>query len=160
MNKTLLDQLAWLLSIVVGVIFSCIIVLVSGEVFSRYFFHSSIRGAYEIAQYLCIWMTFLGVGVALRRAELISIDFIKRLLPPKIGNFITTIVTILMIGFLVITIRYGIMLMIGVRDTNSPSVGLNMVIPYAAVPIGSFLMIVFLVEGLFKMYRAERIAEK
>ena len=65
-----------------------------------------------------------------------------------------------MIGFLVITIRYGIMLMIGVRDTNSPSVGLNMVIPYAAVPIGSFLMIVFLVEGLFKMYRAERIAEK
>ena len=150
MEKNFLDHLANWVAVIVGIIFIIIIVLVSAEVFFRYVLFSSIRGSYEISQYLCIWLTFLGVSVGLRRAELTSIEFVKNALPKEVAKWVTTAVMFLMMGFLALTVWYSFVLMIEISDTRSPAVGLNMAIPYAAVPLGSFLMIVFLIEGLFK----------
>lgn len=149
--KTILDGIARVLSIIVGLLFMMMLVLVTTEVFSRDVLHVSFRWSFELVRYLFIYMTFFGAALCIRRGEMISINFAKDALPPKTAKIVLIAGNFVLAGFLVICIWFGIETLFTVALQTSPAMGISMWIPYLSVPVGSFFMLLFTLEGLTKV---------
>jgi TRAP-type C4-dicarboxylate transport system permease small subunit len=149
----MLDILAELIESLIGLTFLAMLIVVVAEVFSRYVLGSSIRGSFEVARYLVVWLCFLGTSQGIRRAQLINITFVKNALSPKWAKSISIATSILMAVFLVIVIRYGAEVIVYVIPQKSPALSISMGIPYMALPVGCTLMLVYLIESLVKTIR-------
>jgi len=149
-----LDRLARVIEKLIGIIFLLLLIVVVVEIFSRYILGNSIRGSFELSRYLVIWLCFLGTSQGIRRAELINITIVKNALPPKVAKAITMITMLFMVGFLILIIRYGSEVVYSVIPQMSPSLNISMAYPYLALPVGSFLMLIFLAEAFVKVLKA------
>lgn len=98
----------------------------------------------EFAQFLFVWAIFLGANRCLREDNHISVDFFVRKLSLKVRTILEIVINVLVIGFLVFLIFFGIQLSI----ENSVRLISNLPISYSfvtmAVPIGSLLMVITL----------------
>jgi len=155
MIKKVLDGMARVIETIIGIVFLSMLTIVTAEVFSRHVLGGSIRGSFEIARYLVVWLTFLGASQGIRRSELVSITFVKNALHPKVAKVISIVTMILVAGFLVLVVRYGIEVITNARLQSSPALSISMAIPYMAIPVGCFLMLVYLIEALVKVFRTE-----
>lgn len=146
--------MAKVIEILVGLIFLLLTIVVVVEIFSRYVLGNSIRGSFELARYLVIWLCYLGTSQGIRRAELINISFVKNALPPKVAEAVTMITMLFMAGFLILVIRYGSEVVYSVIPQISPSLNISMAYPYLALPVGCFLMLIYLTEAFVKIMKA------
>ena len=95
--KTAWRALMWIKDhfeeVLCGVMFVLMTLIINIEVIRRYVFQSP--GAYseEIARYLFIWTTYLGLSFAIREREHIVTDVLPRRLPPKINQIINIVST-------------------------------------------------------------------
>ncbi|GAW93799.1 TRAP transporter small permease [Calderihabitans maritimus] len=114
------------------------------QVITRYVFGFSLTWSEEFARYLFIWITFIGGSIAFRRLQLTSINIIVDKLPQKARFWILLVADLLVGVFLVVIVIYGIKLIYspGVVRQLSPAMQIPMGIPYIAVPLGGFLMLV------------------
>lgn len=98
----------------------------------------------EFAQFLFVWAIFLGANRCLRENSHISVDFFVKKMPLKVRAFLEIVINVLIMGFLIFLIIFGIQLSI----ENSARLISNLPISYSfvtmAVPIGSLLMIITL----------------
>jgi TRAP-type C4-dicarboxylate transport system permease small subunit len=69
------------------------------QFFTRYALNNSAAWTEEIARYLLISMVFVGVAAAVRTSRHIHVDFLYRLLPPRGGRTLATLVDIVRILF-------------------------------------------------------------
>src|SRR5438876_25221 len=69
------------------------------QFFTRYVLNDSAAWTEEIARYLLIAMVFVGVSAMVRMQRHIHVDFLYRLLPPRIGRALSTLVDIVRILF-------------------------------------------------------------
>ena len=69
------------------------------QFFTRYVLNDSAAWTEEIARYLLIGMVFVGVSAMVRMQRHIHVDFLYRLLPPRIGRALSTLVDIVRILF-------------------------------------------------------------
>lgn len=148
-----LNRLARVIEIVIGILFLILTIVVVAEIFSRYVLGNSIKGSFELARYLVIWLCFLGTSQGIRRAELINITIVKNALPPQLAKAVTLTTMIFMAAFLLLIIRYGSEVVYAVIPQMSPSLNVSMAYPYLALPVGSFLMLIFLVEAFVKILK-------
>lgn len=122
------------------------------QVVARYVFGFSFSWAEEINRYLVIWVTFVGSAAAFRMGAHVSVSAMVNILPVNIGSKVKmfsqliTLVFFIILGYfgLVHTINQTINLQVG------PATRLPMAIPYSAVPIGSLLVIIYLLTDWFK----------
>jgi TRAP-type transport system small permease protein len=155
MYKAFMDKLDKVICHLVGCIFAAMLILVSTEIFSRYFLQASIKWSFELAAYLVIWLTFLGTSVGVRRAELTTITFVFVLFPRNLAKTIAFVGQLLMVAFLLICVKYGYEILAVVKMQTSPTLEINMSIPYTILPIGSFLILLFMVEAAVKTIRTK-----
>ncbi|NPV69837.1 MAG: TRAP transporter small permease [Firmicutes bacterium] len=130
--------------------FGAMTLITSVEVIRRYILGLSFPWAEELVGFLLVWVTFIGGSVAFRRGELAYLDlFVERFSPPlkkAAKAFVTTVIMV----FLVVSLWFS------VDYTRSPSIvlqrssglGLPMVYPYAAIPVGLSFMIVFSIGNM------------
>ena len=69
------------------------------QFFTRYVINDSASWTEEIARYLLICMVFVGVSAAVRTSRHIHVDFLYRLVPPKAGRVLATLVDVVKIVF-------------------------------------------------------------
>ncbi len=69
-----------------AILLGAILVIMVAQVVARYVFNDSLIWAEELCRYLLIWITFLFIGLAYERGELVTIDAFTMQLPPK-GRF-------------------------------------------------------------------------
>lgn len=69
------------------------------QFFTRYVLNDSAAWTEEIARYLLISMVFVGVAAAVRTSRHIHVDFAYRLLSPRVGRALSTIVDLVRIAF-------------------------------------------------------------
>jgi TRAP-type C4-dicarboxylate transport system permease small subunit len=155
MYKVLMDRIAKVIEKIIGVVFLAMLIMVTSEVFARYVLHNSIQFSYELAGYFVIWLTFLGSSMGIRRAELVSIEFVKNKLSKGVAKIVLVAGLTLIASFLGICIWGGYNILSTVRTQTSPGLGISMDIPYAVVPIGSFLILLFVIEGIVNAIRSE-----
>lgn len=77
-----------------------IVVIMTAQVVARYLFNASLIWAEELCRVLLVWQTFLFVGLAYRRGELVAVDVLPELLTPKLRLALKILVSIPVLAFL------------------------------------------------------------
>jgi TRAP-type C4-dicarboxylate transport system permease small subunit len=130
--------LYWVIVIQVG----AIAVMVNLQVFNRYVMDYVLGWEEEVARYLMIWSSFLAASYALWQGEQLGMEFVVKLLPEGGRRAVRILANVLCIGFLAVIAYQGFVWMMPQQlDQISPSLGITMAIPYAAIPVSAVLMI-------------------
>jgi TRAP-type C4-dicarboxylate transport system permease small subunit len=137
-------SLYWLVVLQVG----AIVVMVNLQIFNRYVLNYVLGWEEEVARYMMIWSSFLAAAFALWQGEQLGMEFVVKLLPEGWRRAVRIATHLLCIAFLaVIVYQATVWLMPQQLDQVSPSLGITMAIPYAAIPVSAVMMI--WVEVLF-----------
>lgn len=107
----------------------------------------------DLAQLLFIWVCMLGADAAMKNKAHVGMDMIVRAFPVKLQKMITFGTYILCLCFLVFCAYYGFTLC--VRNSLRMYATLKISYSYgtAAVPVGSVLMILTVIEQLGDLIR-------
>lgn len=129
---------------VVIVMAAIMVVLVVTNVFCRYVLNFSLVWAEEISQYLMVWVTFVGAGLALRQGRHVAVEMLQDKLSPAGRRSLRWGVLLGSLAFLLVTAVLGVQFAWFARDMETPVLNISLAIPYLAVPVGSFLAAIHL----------------
>lgn len=134
------------------------VALVFIQVIMRYVFKNSLTWSEELARYLYIWQTWIGISYAARNGSHLRITMIRDRLPEKGKQILELIVTLIWIAFGIFVIVMGAQAVSTIASYGQKSAALQipMQICYIAIPVGMFLMCVRLVERTVKDFLANR----
>ena len=121
------------------------VIVIFIQVFCRYVLGFSLAWSEEFARYASIWITFLGVGVVARKRDHIRLDFFEYLLPPKARYVVFLVESGISIFFYALLGYFGYMLLGAASRQVAPGLHISMVYPYLAIPIGSLILVVFVI---------------
>ena len=141
---SIVDKFNFGLKVLLGVFITIAFIVMSWQIASRYIFNAPLAWSDELVRYLLVWITFIGAGLAIRYSKLIKLEFLFNLIkfPKKIETLLRSLATLLTITFCVIILIYSFEIIQTVHGQRSSSMKIPMSIPYASIPIGSFIMIV------------------
>jgi TRAP-type C4-dicarboxylate transport system permease small subunit len=143
----------WLIAVLLA-----LMTLVTGvAIAGRFLFGYSLFWSDEVTRFLLIWVAFLGMSVGVRRGAHPGIDSLVRALPPAVAPGVLWVALAASSIFFLIMIVYGTSLAQTAWLQRSPSLGLSMSLPYAAVPVAGALM---LLHGLAVGGRADRAGKR
>jgi ABC-type nickel/cobalt efflux system permease component RcnA len=81
------------------------------QFFTRYVMNDSAAWTEEIARYLLICTVFVAIAASVRRTRHIHVDFMYRLIPPKAGRALSTLVDVMRIVFFALAVGLTIQMM-------------------------------------------------
>lgn len=124
---------AGLLMVIVAVIFA--------NVVGRYFFHAPLRWSDEVAQFLFLWLAYLGALAALMGGRHYSFPNLIDLLPVKLRLAIKTLSDLIVLAMLAILVWTGVKLVDLLHHQRSPALDVPIYFVYSALPLVSALMV-------------------
>lgn len=133
------------------------VVLIFTQVVMRYVFQNSLSWSEELARYLFLWQSWVGVSYGVKKNMHLRI----LILPGKLkGNakialelFVNTIWFIF--GIFMVIKGTELVMMITGSGQVSPAMGLPMQIAYLSVPVGIFMMNLRLIESTVMILKGE-----
>lgn len=133
------------------------VLVIAAEVVSRGFFNFSLHITHELAGYLLVAVTFLGIGISLHDRALFRVEFLFSRLPARGQHALQLVFDLLALGFGVVLDHQLIRLVIssytrGVREATILATPLY--IPQIAMPVGVSLMIIVLLAHIWGDCRA------
>jgi len=123
---------AGLLMVIVTVIFV--------NVVGRYFLHAPLRWSDEVAQFLFLWLAYLGALAALMGGRHYSFPNLIDLLPRQARVAVKTLSDLLVLAMLGILVWGGIRLVDLLQHQRSPALDVPIYYIYTALPLVSLLM--------------------
>lgn len=97
-----------IMQLLAGTSTGIIVVVMVVQVIARYVFNSSLIWAEELCRYVLIWQTFLFIGYAYYRGELVALDLISAKTSPRLYLAIRLLTAIPISIFLYVIIKAGI----------------------------------------------------
>ena len=128
------------------------VALVFLQVVMRRVFNNSLSWSEELARYLYVWQTWLGVSYAARNGTHLRITMLKDRLPAKAQQILEILVVLVWMGFGIFVIYQGM----GVVNTiasfgqKSSALKIPMQFCYMSIPVGMSLMCIRIVERTVK----------
>ncbi|HMQ41645.1 MAG TPA: TRAP transporter small permease [Paracoccus sp. (in: a-proteobacteria)] len=122
-------------------------VLVIYQVFTRFVLGSASGWSEVASRATVIWMVFIAVGVGFRTGAMISLEFIRSILPDGARRAVMALVTGLTLLFLVVLGWYGVLMTLRVQNQQVAMLGVSMSWLYAAIPVGCLLAIPGVILG-------------
>lgn len=146
-----IDKVNRTLKYIVSLIFIILSILVILQVITRFVVDYPLSWTEEISKYLMVYIVFLGSALAMRDHQHIAIDFLPEVLGGKSKHRLTIIVLWISILFFAVLTYYGSILTVIVAGQASPTLQFSMSLAYAAIPLGSILMLLNAVAVLIEM---------
>lgn len=155
--------IAWYVStlrFVAGATMLTIVAIMTAQVIARYVFGSSLIWAEELCRYILIWQTFLFVGLACTKGELVAVDVVPLMLPPKWRLALKVLVSVPILAFLWLMMVNGYDYSTRFSHQIVPAVdfifmalighgvGLSIFWVYVSVSIGSALLSLHIIASL------------
>jgi TRAP-type C4-dicarboxylate transport system permease small subunit len=106
------------------------------QFFTRYVMNDSAAWTEEIARYLLICTVFIAIAASVRRTRHIHVDFLYRLIPPKAGRALSTVVDVLRIVFFALAVGLTIQMMLRMGNLQMTIIDLPMNIIYGICAFG------------------------
>ncbi|WP_188717291.1 TRAP transporter small permease [Paracoccus acridae] len=134
--------------------------LIGLQIFMRYVMGASLSWSEELARYLFIWATYLGISYAVRLDAHIRVTMLTDVLPMG-GRIMVRILTHLIFGAFALYVMYQGWFMVEKTfrfGQKSASLGIPMGIVYLAPLTGFGLTVLRLIQRIFldlRIYRAE-----
>ena len=132
---------------VLGLLMTVVILL---QVFFRFVVQIPFPWSEECARYLMIWMAMFGSVAALRMGRHLGVRVLVDRLPERTYDLIVPLLQLAMIFFLGVIGTQGFDLALANLDQASAAMEIPMLIPYLAIPVGSWMMILDVVADLFQ----------
>jgi len=141
------------MSILALAIYACI------QVFTRYALNFSFTSYEEIGRYTCVFITFLGASLGIKRSSHFAMTAVTDRLPYKTAHVVSALVWVISSIFFFVVTYYGIIhCMKQFRfETISPALRIPMYIPFLPIPI-FFTVMGF--RSLWKVYHETQCAIK
>ena len=119
-------------------------ILVALTVIYRYFLLQPISWGEEMARFMFIALSMFGAAIAVKDRSHFMITILTARFPASVRAWLELAIALGTSGLLCIVINKGLSLTLLNRNQESPALGVPMSIPYAAIPLGAVLMLVFL----------------
>ena len=84
-----------------------LVIIMIWQVVARYIFNHSLIWAEELCRHILIWQTFLLIGLAYQRGDLVAVDIIPEMLRPKARLLLKAVMTIPILIFLWLMVVNG-----------------------------------------------------
>lgn len=112
------------------------------QIIMRTFFSAPLKWAEELARYLQIWITFLGIGYGIRRGSHIGMTLLKDRLPPILKAICGLIVDVA--GFLAFIVLFRTSLQfLAHQNVVSTAMELPMQLVYLVIPVGAVIYMAY-----------------
>lgn len=125
-----------------------IVTIVTIEVVLRYIFGLSLIFTEELARYLMVWIVFLGGALAVKDDSHIRINVLVQRLGPRLGRLVRITAHGLTMLLLVVLTVEGAKILPRQLDQMCITMDTNMFYFYLAIPVGSILMIIFILPRI------------
>jgi len=137
-----------------------ILTIMMVQVVARYVFNSSLIWAEEMCRYILIWITFLFIGLAFQRGELVTVDIVTVRLTPRQQFILKLIVTLPVLVFLTLMVinsysffsRFHIQTIPAVdfiwESITGHTAGVSILWVYHSVTIGCALLLLHIIVSL------------
>ena len=126
------------------------------EVLLRYLIGSSMEWTDEISRLLLVWMTFTGIGlVILERKEIFAQVFTQKL-SPRAKNIWALFIDLLVFGFNIFLVIFGLQMTHFSWDMKSESLELPFSFFYFSIPLGAILAAFYLARRIRRGWAGER----
>ena len=132
-------RLNWLVERVCVVLVAVLVLDIWFGIVARYFLELGITWTEELARYIMIWAALLAVSCAAHRREHIGLVFVLAALPRRPRRVLQAAIDGLGIAFFLFLLVYGIQMTIDGASQYAMIFGMNMVVPYASVPVSAGL---------------------
>jgi C4-dicarboxylate transporter DctQ subunit len=152
MQEKIFDRI---ISRIICILFLVMVICIFLGVINRAVIRASIPWTEEVARYAMIWMTFLSIGIGLKRGAHIGVEILVSKLTPSRRNLVNIFAISLLILFsLVIIITSFNIIKIQINsEQTSAALGLPMFVPYLAIPVGMFIALIEELKMLVKEVR-------
>lgn len=143
----LLDRVACWICIA---LFAAILITMVLQVAFRYVLATPLTWTEELARYLYIWACWVGAPVAMRRGNHIAIAFVQERLPDRLARLVGLATQAAALVFLLQLLVQGTILTVKSHSVDAITVPIPWSVIYVAAPISALLMIMLIVETLWK----------
>jgi len=126
--------------VMVIVVFATIVVVVFGQVVSRFLFNAPFSWSEELARYLQVWLIMLGSATCLRKGLHLTVDYAIHSLPQGIKRNLQLLSIAAILFFLGVVFVSGISLIAATLNQRTPALQMPVWVVYLAIPVGSLLM--------------------
>jgi TRAP-type C4-dicarboxylate transport system permease small subunit len=116
----------------------------------RYALHFSLTWSEELTRFMLVWVSMLGGAVAARRRMHVGFEALTGALPRRLGQTVRVLGLALAIGIFGTMAWYGATLARFNMLQVSAALEWPMGVPYAAIPVGAALFVLFLLEDLVR----------
>jgi TRAP-type C4-dicarboxylate transport system permease small subunit len=124
-----------------GVLLALMTAAVFVQVVARYIFARAIDGIDEVPRYLFVWLVMIGAAAAMQRGEHSAVDFFRERMGPVGGRLVLILTNAAGVALFLTLIRASLVLVPNAQLQTSAGLGLPLGYVFAAVPVGSALMI-------------------
>jgi TRAP-type C4-dicarboxylate transport system permease small subunit len=140
-----LRSLSRILDVVIAICGAGLVIIVFGNAFLRFVANYDVAWARELATFLMVWVTFLGLATAEARGVHMRVTEIAAyLFSGKARRWLDVGINVVIAAVLVIIIWFGIKISIRTWDQDSTILYWPVGLLYAAMPAGVFLTLIFL----------------
>lgn len=137
---------------IAAILLGVMAILVFMLVIFRYLLHLPLDWGEELSRYLFIWSSMLGAAIALKRKSHFGMDFLVKTLPSNMRRYVAISVSLCVCALLVVVAVQGAKLTIINFSQVSPTILIPMAVPYAAIPISGFLMLISMISQVWEMF--------
>ena len=141
-----------------GHIGGLILAIMSGavclQVLMRFMGLTGIDGLEEVPRYLFVWLVMIGAASAMQRGQHTVLDYFVNLLGPRGRALVLVLTNAVGIFLFAYLIKLSLVLVPNAQLQTSAGLGLPLGWVYAAVPIGSALIILPMLRTIFVALRS------
>ena len=150
------DGVTWVTKVILAVLMAVIIVNISADIFFRYVLVDPLNWSSQLAKYLMVWFAFLGSSLAFRESAHINTDILLRQMSRRWCRYFSLVSCLGIMIFLIVVFTLGFSFAYGLRNDVDPLLGLKMIYPFLAIPIGSIFMFVQVAWLMMEIVRDRR----
>lgn len=121
-------------------------IVIPYEVVGRYVFQKMTIWSGEVSTYSLAWASMLGGAVGLKKGYQVKMDSVVDSVPPAVAKAMKLLAFLASLFFFGMMFGFGLFQTIYNWKQTSPAIGLIMSFPYAALPVGFFIMFFLTLE--------------
>jgi len=149
--QTIAGIMGKVLNVLVVSIFLLMTSLMFAQILGRFVFKNGIFWAEELSSYSMITMVYLAAGLACKNKDHIAVTFLDEALKGNVRKIYKLIISLIGIVFLVIIAKIGFSVLPLVASQRSASMQITMNLVYMMIPIGSCIMIFYLIIEMLEL---------
>lgn len=129
------------------------------QVTGRYVFSTGFGWTEEAMRYLMIWLMMLGSVACIFRVEHMAVETVESLVHPRHASLARSALYTIAAVFCLFVLVYGWPLALRNAAQVAPASGIPMILPYLALPVGAFLMLLQIALSWIVGFEPDRSAD-